>query len=614
MARDLRANTQVIVTIGPFVDVTDGFTPETGITLGAADEAEAIKHGATAVTDISAATWAAVTSCRGYYSLTLTTSHTDTEGQLVIVVQDDSVCLPVRNEFQVLSEAAYDSLYGAKDDGFMDVNIKTVGRADTQETEANNLEAACAAYSATRGLSGTALPAAAAAAAGGLPVSTAGSLDLDAQRADVAAILVDTGTTLQGELDGIQADTEDIQARLPAALTAGGNMKADALAVSGDTVAADTLELFAEALDQTTGQIDAGSFAAGAIDAAAIAANAIADTKIASGAITSAKFAAGAITATVIATDAIDADALAADAIAEINATVDTALADYDGPTHTELLNLIRLALRKDAALATDLSALLTTLNADLGSGGGAYANTTDAQEAIRDKETDIETDTQDIQSKIGTPAGASVSADIAAIEAQTDDIGAAGAGLTAIPWNAAWDAEVQSEVDDALVAQKLDHLVAVADADDAVDNSIVAKLASKSATADWSGYSNQTDSLEALRDRGDAAWVTATGFSTLDAAGVRTAIGLASANLDTQLDAVPTAAENAAALLDTASAIDSYTPRQAARIALAALAGKVSGAAAGSPVFRDAADTKNRISATTDADGNRTAVTIDAT
>ncbi len=33
------------------------------------------------------------------------------------------------------------------------------------------------------------------------------------------------------------------------------------------------------------------------------------------------------------------------------------------------------------------------------------------------------------------------------------DDIGVAGAGLTAIPWNAAWDAEVQSEVTDALNA-----------------------------------------------------------------------------------------------------------------------------------------------------------------
>lgn len=38
-------------------------------------------------------------------------------------------------------------------------------------------------------------------------------------------------------------------------------------------------------------------------------------------------------------------------------------------------------------------------------------------------------------------------------IEALIDDIGVAGAGLTAIPWNASWDAEVQSEVADALAA-----------------------------------------------------------------------------------------------------------------------------------------------------------------
>jgi len=34
-----------------------------------------------------------------------------------------------------------------------------------------------------------------------------------------------------------------------------------------------------------------------------------------------------------------------------------------------------------------------------------------------------------------------------------TEQIGAAGAGLTAVPWNTAWDAEVQSEVTDALQA-----------------------------------------------------------------------------------------------------------------------------------------------------------------
>ena len=43
------------------------------------------------------------------------------------------------------------------------------------------------------------------------------------------------------------------------------------------------------------------------------------------------------------------------------------------------------------------------------------------------------------------------VAADTAAILVDTAVIGAAGAGLTAVPWNAAWDAEVESEVNDAI-------------------------------------------------------------------------------------------------------------------------------------------------------------------
>lgn len=57
--------------------------------------------------------------------------------------------------------------------------------------------------------------------------------------------------------------------------------------------------------------------------------------------------------------------------------------------------------------------------------------------------------------------------------------------------------------------------------------------------------YDDATDSQEALRDRGDAAWITATGFSTLDAAGVRTAVGLTSANLDDQLGAIGAKTDN---------------------------------------------------------------------
>jgi hypothetical protein len=55
-----------------------------------------------------------------------------------------------------------------------------------------------------------ALPNAAADAAGGLAISDAGGLDLDALDTAVAAILTDTGTTLDGKLDAIQAGTDNL--------------------------------------------------------------------------------------------------------------------------------------------------------------------------------------------------------------------------------------------------------------------------------------------------------------------------------------------------------------------------------------------------------------------
>lgn len=73
----------------------------------------------------------------------------------------------------------------------------------------------------------------------------------------------------------------------------------------------------------------------------------------------------------------------------------------------------------------------------------------------------------------------------------------------------------------------------------------------------------------------------------------------------------IPTAAQNAAGLLDLASAIEGYTPRQLARLIAAVLLGKSSN---GGATFRDLADTKARVTAAVDGGGNRTAVTRDAT
>jgi len=55
-------------------------------------------------------------------------------------------------------------------------------------------------------------------------------------------------------------------------------------------------------------------------------------------------------------------------------------------------------------------------------------------------------------------------------------------------------------------------------------------------------------------------------------------------------------------------------TVRQALRIILSAVAGKLSGAATTNVLIRDIGDTKNRINATVDAAGDRTAITLDGT
>jgi hypothetical protein len=79
----------------------------------------------------------------------------------------------------------------------------------------------------------------------------------------------------------------------------------------------------------------------------------------------------------------------------------------------------------------------------------------------------------------------------------------------------ATWKTAIQTAANAAMVALHLDHLIAVADPGSIVANSSLwAKLHSKSATPAYSSYDNQDDSLEAIRDRGDGEWVTATGFA----------------------------------------------------------------------------------------------------
>jgi hypothetical protein len=142
-----------------------------------------------------------------------------------------------------------------------------------------------------------------------------------------------------------------------------------------------------------------------------------------------------------------------------------------------------------------------------------------------------------------------------------------------------------------------------------------------------------------------------------LSAASIRSAVGLASANLDTQLStiagyvdtevaaikaktdnlpsdpadasdiaasfasiassiaALPAANDIADAYLGRADGIETdLTPKQAMRLVIAALAGKANGLETSTVHFRDYTDSKNRITATVDSNGNRSSITYDLT
>ena len=65
-----------------------------------------------------------------------------------------------------------------------------------------------------------------------------------------------SGTTVKTATD-VETDTADIQTRIPAALTAGGNIKADALAINESTEAANRLQRAARSI--TLGTVDTGA-------------------------------------------------------------------------------------------------------------------------------------------------------------------------------------------------------------------------------------------------------------------------------------------------------------------------------------------------------------------
>ena len=131
----LRQSTAIDIRMGPFMDATDAVAPETGITLGAADQAEVLKEDGAATVTMAGA-FVAVTGCDGWYDYTCATGDVDTVGEVVFVVQDQSVCLPVFVRAFVVEEEVYDDLYNAAAVGYLkpvtggnDLDVTATGAA-----------------------------------------------------------------------------------------------------------------------------------------------------------------------------------------------------------------------------------------------------------------------------------------------------------------------------------------------------------------------------------------------------------------------------------------------------------------------------------------------------
>lgn len=390
--------------------------------------------------------------------------------------------------------------------------------------------------------------------------------------------LIDGGDSLDVNVTAISGDTtaaDNCELMFDGTGYAGGTTKlgVDAVAISGDTTAANNLEA---ACDGTGYNIGGGDV---------VAASVTAGVTLANDAITAAKY----DQSTAFPLTAADGSDLTACATAtgfSTHSAADVKTAIEAAGSHLTLIKAKTDNLPSDPADQSAVEAAITA----------AHSTTNGKIDAVDDF---VDTEVAAILAAVDT--------EVAAIKAKTDNLPASpaavgsamtldaaetGTGLTAVPWNASWDAEVQSECADALSAY---------------DPPTATEMTSAFTEIKGATWSSATDTLEAIRDRGDSAWTTATGFATasdittahsttdgkidavddyvdtevtaikavtdkldtaleldgavyryttnaleqapsggLDAAGVRTAVGLASANLDTQLGALPTAAENA--------------------------------------------------------------------
>lgn len=131
----LKEATAATFKLGPFVDETDGFTAETGLTIAQADIRLSKNGGAFAQTNNAAG---ATHDENGWYAVPLDTTDTDTLGRLTVAVHVAGA-RPVYREFEIVIANVFDAQVGADrlqvDVREMQASVIASGVIDTVELD-----------------------------------------------------------------------------------------------------------------------------------------------------------------------------------------------------------------------------------------------------------------------------------------------------------------------------------------------------------------------------------------------------------------------------------------------------------------------------------------------
>jgi len=453
----LKADTAVKVVIGPCVAVADGFTPVTTLSLSTADEAELIKHDAASVTDISASTFAAITSADGYYNLSLTTGNVDTEGMLTILINDDSLCLPILARFTVVNANVFDSLFAAATTDYLQVDtIQVTGTAQTANDNGADINAI---------LVDTAEIGAAGAGLSAVPWNSSWDTEVQSECADaLTAYDPPTRAELTTDKNSIITEIDANETKIDTLDTVADGIQTD---LSNATDGLGALKTLIDAI-----QTDLGDFSGRTNDQTLLDVLGVPDV-------------AGKDLHTLLVTDRLDNATYGLSAL-------ETLVDQVEG-----YADLIDDATNGLAAIKAEVEGL----------GGAAMRGTDNAATATALSTHDSKLDTADT----------AIDAVQTDLDNATDGLGALKGLIDGL--NNISTAQVGTEVDTSLSDINLDHLMktAVADRDvmaEVVDGTVLANIMTKT-DGDTSDFDPDSDSLEAIRDNqsgsaasiADAVW-----------------------------------------------------------------------------------------------------------